>query len=546
LARQLVDARIKRGAKLVTFDVRMSETAAQSDDWYPIKAGTDAIVALAMAHIIVERGLVDNDFIKNKTNVSQSQLKLHLNRYTPEAAERESGVNAKVIEKLALEFASQRPTVAISGGGLSDHENGSQNVRCIHLLNWITGNLGKEGGIFVPRLHEFQPQDINFPIKAIGGIQESSQTWTQFLNESRKIDTYFAFMANPAFSEPENTSILRSFRDDKKVPFLVVMDTHLTETARFADLVLPAATYLEGWGLEIFPRIDNSAILNLRQPAVSLLSTTEALRSPEFEEGKLLESIFRPRGEAKEIGNFCLELSRRIGKDTRAKLPYRNTKDLVLKSVKNMEGCDLEFLKRKGFWIGKLPVADKLKRTEREQSEDRVQRVMIFLSAEKAQYASPMPEYSPIETHKNFGKNEFILTMYKSNLWGKGTINSKWAREIFHENRLWINKNKATQLNISNGDRVRVVSAAGSIDIRVILTNRIHPQSVALAEGFGHDAVGNVAKGKRFKSSDPDTSIIWWTKNGNGENPFSVIERRKDPFGGGYALKDTVVRIEKT
>jgi anaerobic selenocysteine-containing dehydrogenase len=92
---------------------------------------------------------------------------------------------------------------------------------------------------------------------------------------------------------------------------------------------------------------------------------------------------------------------------------------------------------------------------------------------------------------------------------------------------------------------VRVVSSVGALDIRVILTSRIHPRSVALAEGMGHDAVGNVARGIRFKSSDFDTSLIWWAKSGNGVNPYAVIERRKDPFGGGYALKDTVVRIEK-
>jgi len=156
-----------------------------------------------------------------------------------------------------------------------------------------------------------------------------------------------------------------------------------------------------------------------------------------------------------------------------------------------------------------------------------------------------MPVYTPIDTHKDLGGNKFVLTMYKSNLWAKGTTNSKWVREIDHENRLWINKEAASQLNISNGDRVRVVSSVGALEVHVIVTSRIHPNSVALAEGLGHDAVGNVAKGKRFKSSDLDTSLVWWAKAGNGVNPLGVIERQKDPFGGGYALKDTVVRIEK-
>ena len=545
MARQIVDARANRGAKLVTFDVRMSETAAQSDEWYPIRPGTDAIVALAIAHIIVEKDLVDRDFIQKKTNSSFSQLRHHLTQYTPEAAERESGIKAAVIEKIALEFVSQKPAVAITGGGISDHENGMQNVRCISLLNWITGNLEKEGGIFVPPLTDLHPQDIQSLSKTNEEKEKSIRILSQVFDESRKIDTYFAFMANPAFSEPECASISRYFQDENKVPFLVVMDTHLTETARLADLVLPAATYLEGWGLEIFPSIDKRIILNLRQPVVSLLSTAQALRIPEFEEGKLLSDTFHPKGEAKEIGNFSIELSRRLGKDTWEQLPYKNTRDLVMKSVETVEECNFEFLKRNGFWIGKFPAAHDLGHPGMEQSQSFVQRVSISSPIEEDQAYPSMPVYSPVDAHKDLGGNEFILTMYKSNLWAKGTANSKWAREIFHVNRLWINREAAASLDISNGDMVRIVSSVGALDIRVIITSRIHPQSVALAEGLGHDAVGNVAKGKRFKSSDLDTSLIWWTKAGNGVNPYTVIERRKDPFGGGYALKDTVVRIEK-
>jgi anaerobic selenocysteine-containing dehydrogenase len=142
-------------------------------------------------------------------------------------------------------------------------------------------------------------------------------------------------------------------------------------------------------------------------------------------------------------------------------------------------------------------------------------------------------------------KDEFILTTFKSNLWAKGTANSKWAREILHENRLWINKDVAHRLGIKNGDRVRVTSSVGSLISRVLTTHRIHPESVAIAEGLGHSAVGNVAKARRFRSNDLDTNLIWWGRKGNGMNPNEIIERRVDPMGGGLGLKDTRVRIER-
>jgi anaerobic selenocysteine-containing dehydrogenase len=545
MARQLVEARINKGARLITFDVRMSETAAQSDVWYPIQPGTDAIVALAIAHVIVDKELVDSDFIQKKTNSSLNKLRRYLKQYTPEAAEKESGIKASAIKTLAQEFVSQKPAVALAGGGASDHVNGMQNVRCISLLNWITGNLEKKGGIFIPPGLELSPQDIQPRYKTIEEIKNSANNSVQVFDQNHRVDTYFAFMANPAYSEPDCTTISRHFQDEKKVPFFVVMDTHLTETAQLADLVLPATTYLEGWGLEICPSIDEMTILNLRQPVVSLLSTAQALRSPDFGEGKLLEATFHPRGEAKEIGNFSIELSRRLGKDIAEQLPYKNKKEFVKKSVENFEKCDLEFLKRNGFWSGQLPDGYDLRRPGKETSRGFLMRVSISSPSEEDQSFPPMPVYSPVEAHKKLSRNEFILTMYKSNLWAKGTANSKWVREIFHVNRLWINREVAAQLNISNGDMVRIVSSVGALDIRVHITSRIHPQSVALAEGLGHDSVGNVAKGRRFKSSDLDTSLIWWTKDGNGANPYSVIERRNDPFGRGYALKDTVVRVEK-
>jgi anaerobic selenocysteine-containing dehydrogenase len=545
MARQIIDARAEKGARVVTFDVRMSETAAQSDHWYPIQPNTDAIVALAMARVILEKNLADGEFIRTKTNTSLAQLTRHLKPYTLDAAERESGVKADVIEKIALEFASKKPSLAISGGGISDHINGVQNVRCISLLNWITGNLEKDGGIFIPSMTDIFASDERTSPRILAQDRKRTQSLSQLLDENRKIDTYFAVMANPAYSEPHCAAVKSHLQDENRVPYLIVMDTHLTETARIADLILPAATYLEGWGLEIYPNIEGDFILNLRQPAVSLLSTAQALRMPDFEEAKLLENTFRPRGEAKEIGNLSIELARRLGRDIHKRLPFKNTKEFVMRSIQTIGGSDIEYLKQNGFWRGELSMTLNQRTSGKDPLQGPGERVSIFLSEEEGQLFPPMPAYEPVHTPSDLDENEFILTTYKSNLWAQGTANSKWAREIFHENRLWINRKAALRLNITNGESVRVTSDVGTLDVRVLTTSRVHPRSVALAQGLGHDAVGNVAKGRKFKSSDLDTSLIWWTQDGNGVNPHKIIERLRDPFGGGYALKDTVVRIEK-
>jgi len=549
IARRLVHARIEKGARLITFDVRMSETAAKSDSWYPIKAGTDGIVALAMAKVIVEKELADKNFLDQKINCSISKIKHHLSPYTPELAEKESGVRAVDIERLAVEFATRKPSVAIIGGGVSDHENGLQNIRCIALLNWLVGNLEKEGGLFFPRFplnHQGKPSllsDSRLELShTVKGAMELQEIDTQ-------IDTYFAYLSNPAYNDPDCESSARFLKDEKSVPFLVVMDTHLTETAMMADMVLPAATYLEGWSISSAPSLDNIPILNLRQPVVSLLSTAKVLRFPTFDSGKLLEPTFQPLGESREIGNLCLELARRIGGFVSASLPFENTQDYVTKITSSIPGLkkqgSFKTLKRQGFWIDKTLKKGYYLNSGKKSTSNMTQKVKIYSDTLKHNGHPPLPEYQPIASHKEMNSNEFIFTTFKSNLTARGASNSKWAREILHENRLWINKKKADRLGIKNGDKVRVISPVSTLITRVLTTSRIHPRSVAMAEGLGHTAIGNVAKARRFKSKDQDTNLIWWSKEGNGVNPNKIIERRTDPISGGQALKDTKIRIEK-
>ncbi len=547
IARRLIHARVEKGARLITFDVRMSETAAKSDAWYPIKAGTDGIVALAMAKVIVEKGLANKDFMDRKTNYSLAMIKNHLSRYTPEKAAKESSIRATDIEHLAVEFATQKPSVALIGGGVSDHKNGTQNVRSVALLNWLVGNLEKEGGLFYPRFPaslEPKPADLRSRLNSVNnikGIAELKETKT-------RINTYFAYLSNPAYADPDCESTAGLLKDEKTVPFLVVMDTHLTETAMMADMVLPAATYLEGWGVSSAPSLDKVPILNLTQPVVSMLSAAKVLRSPTFDVGKLLEPMFRPRGDAEEVGNVCLELARRIKGRIAKNLPYKNTHDYITRVVSSIPGLKMEGglknLKSRGLWTDKASKSSDYRYNSESELPSLRQKVEIYSNAMKQIGYSPLPDYEPLSVPEK-KKDEFILTTFKSNLWAKGTANSKWVREILHENRLWINKDAAHRLSIKNGDRVRVTSSVGFLISRVLTTHRIHPESVAMAEGLGHSAVGNVAKGKQFRSNDQDTNLIWWDKKGNGVNPNEIIVRQADPIGGGLGLKDTKVRIEK-
>jgi thiosulfate reductase/polysulfide reductase chain A len=533
IARRLVEARLERGTKLITFDVRMSETAAKSDQWHPLRAGADGSLALALAHVIVNKNLADTNFIEQNTNTSIAQLKAHLLPYTPRWAERECGIKAEDIERLATSFATQKPSIALIGGGAIDHENGSQNARCIFLLNALVGNFEKEGGVFFPRIPEVSESQAKFWLEHIIKFNHSHGSIAEI---TKPIDTYFAYLANPAYSDLDSEESARLLSDEKAVRFLVVMDTHMTETARLADLVLPSVTYLEEWGLSLAPSLDRVSVINLTQPAVSLISPAKVLRSPVFEVGKLLEMTFHPRGEAKEIGNLCLELAREIDKDAHKRFPWKNTREYVkeLISILSAQEKDLQSLREEGLW--KSPSQQTLPHPEQLDISDQNLREIGKV---------PLPSYHPIPAHKKKKTGQFVLTTFHPNMNAKGTENSKWAREILHENLLWINKDKALELGIKNGDKVRVTSSVGELETRVLTTERIHPESVALAEGLGHTALGNVAQARRFRSKDRDTQLIWWSEKGKGVNPFQIIEKRADLVAGGLASKDTVVQVQK-
>jgi len=146
-AQRIQKGRFENGAKLVTFDVRMSNTAGNSDEFFMPAPGTDGAIALAMAHTIVEDGLVDREWFDAWVNVTFDQLREHLKPYTPAWAEEISTVPAADIGRIAREFAAagSRATTMCNRGS-SAHVNGYYNDRAIGMLNALVGSVGKKGG----------------------------------------------------------------------------------------------------------------------------------------------------------------------------------------------------------------------------------------------------------------------------------------------------------------------------------------------------------------------------------------------------------------
>ena len=148
-AQRIQRGRFENGAKLVTFDVRMSNTAGNSDEFYMPAPGTDGAVALGMAHTIISEKLYNAEFFKDGANVPLEDLWAEIKQYTPEWAEQTSTIPAGTIRRIAREFAAAAPAATtMCNRGSSAHINGYTNDRCIILLNVLVGSvaaaLGRE------------------------------------------------------------------------------------------------------------------------------------------------------------------------------------------------------------------------------------------------------------------------------------------------------------------------------------------------------------------------------------------------------------------
>ena len=269
-AQRIIDGKMA-GAKLAVMDPRLSNTASMADYWMPTYPGTEAAVLLAMAKIILDENPYDAAFLKDWTNWGELEfdgfsangqtfeatidaLKKHYAQFTPQFAERESGVKAEVIVKIAREIASAGSRFAshLWRGSASGNLGGWQPARALVLLHALTGSIGTEGGHSLNHWNKFvarpfknpPPQahwnELLYPPEWPLCTHEMSFLLPHFLKEGRgRIQAYFTRVFNPVWTYPDGFSWIEMLRDEEKVGLHAALTPTWSETAWFADYVLP-------------------------------------------------------------------------------------------------------------------------------------------------------------------------------------------------------------------------------------------------------------------------------------------------------------------
>lgn len=260
----------KRGTKLIVVDPRREAIADQADYHCRIKPGTDVAFYNAMMQVIIEEGLVDETFVAERTENFEA-LRETVAAYTPERAAKICGVEADTIREVARVFGRARQAILFWGMGISQHVYGTNNARCLISLALLTGNVGKPGaGLhplrgqnnvqgasdagLIPMVYpDYQPvgdPEVRAKFEAAWGRSLSPEPGLTVVEITRaalegRVKGMYILGENPFLSDPNVNKVRAALAN---LEFLVVQDIFLTETAEFADVILPASAYLEKEG----------------------------------------------------------------------------------------------------------------------------------------------------------------------------------------------------------------------------------------------------------------------------------------------------------
>ncbi len=288
----------ERGATVIAIDPIRTRTAAQCDEWIGIRPGTDAALALGMMHVLFERGLEDADYIARHT-LGIEQLRTRVREYPPEHVSRITGIPAETIVSLGERYARARAAFIRVNYGLQRHGGGGMAVRTIACLPALTGHWRREGGgvqlsssaNFPFDKRALERPDLSPPVRTINMIRLGEALTTRDAGVGGPpVRALVVYNSNPASVAPDRNTVLRGLaRDDL---FTVVLEHFQTDTADYADYLLPATTQLEHWDVHL---AYGHHYVTLNQPSIAPLG--EALPNTE---------IFRRLGAAMGLDHPAL------------------------------------------------------------------------------------------------------------------------------------------------------------------------------------------------------------------------------------------------
>jgi formate dehydrogenase major subunit len=470
-AHPVVGARIKqaaiRGMKLVTIDPRRIELAEYGVLHLSPRPGTNAAVMLGLAHVVERDGLMDLDFVARRTEGFEAASELMAD-YTPTEVERITGVPAADLERAAHIYAEAGEGCILWGLGVTEHRYGSEVARLICNLAMMTGKVGRRGSALLPLRGQNNVQgssdmgalpdtftdyrsvadeDVARGFEERWGVsmkREKGYTIPQMFDAAvdGRLKAMYIFGEDVAQTDPDTTHVIAALEN---LEFVVCQDIFETETTKYADVILPAASFLEKEGT--FTNAERR--IQLVAPAIS------------------------PPGSAKPDYQILCDVSAAMGYD----MGYESAED-VLAEISEMTpsfaGVSKETLGRTGL---QWPVAADGTDSPILYEEE------FVVPGGKGQFAA-LP-YKPTETQVDDEFPIVLVTGRRLQHYNAGTMTRRTANlDLFSSDFLEIHPEDAERLWVTDGDVVSVRSAYGRIEIEAKVTEKIEPGHVFTAFHF--------------------------------------------------------------
>ncbi|ELY2471290.1 molybdopterin-dependent oxidoreductase [Cronobacter sakazakii] len=525
----LEQARAKSQARMIVIDPRYTDTAAgREDEWIPIRPGTDAALASAIAWVLITENYVDQPFLDNycvgydeKTLPPGAPANGHYKAYilgdgpdgtakTPAWAAPITGIPEARIIKLAREIGEAKPAFIAQGWGPQRHSNGELACRAIAMLPILTGNVGIHGGNSGAREGSF-----SLPFERMPTLQNpvetsiSMFTWTDAIERGpsmtatadgvrgkEKLDVPIKMIWNYAGNclINQHSQINRTheiLQDDKKCELIVVIDCHMTASARYADILLPDCTASEQMDFALDASCGNMTYVIFADQAIA------------------------PRFECRTIYDITSALAVRMGVGdtfTEGRTQEGWLRHLYAQSQRAIpELPDFDTFRQQGIFKLRDPqghhVAYQAFRENPAANplDTPSGKIEIYSSAladiaahwqlPEGDVIHPLPVYSPgFEQVSDPLRAQYPLQLtgfhYKSRT--HSTYGNVDVLQAACRQQVWINPQDAQARGINDGDPVRVWNARGEARIEAKVTPRIMPGVVALGEGawYQPDAEG--------------------------------------------------------
>jgi anaerobic selenocysteine-containing dehydrogenase len=456
----------KEGARIVVINPIQVKSADFANEYIQVHPGSDGILAMGLAHIILRKGWIDWNFVRESVH-GLEEYALKVKEFTPERVEELTGVSVAEQEELARQISHSQPVTIFLGYGLQRYRGGGNTVRAIDALAAITGNIGKPGS-GVQYAHQYHKGKLNSVF--LDSSRYKARTFPHpFLAEELKaanpaIQLAVVTRSNPLVQQPNSILWREVWRD---IPFKVTLDTMMTETARNSDLILPVTTAFED---EDLVATSWSTVLQLTQRIVD------------------------PHGEAKSEPILFTELAHLLG--LHEEFPYTPERWLehVLSPLEDY-GITLESLRQAPLrapyipevaWStlsfetpsGKIELASDRALVE---YGDRVADPMLTFYKSKTEL--PSEEVSGLRHQEESEFPWYLLTPHPHH-----SIHSQfYETEGFN---IFIHPDLAAKYYLSSGDQALVETKQGQLLARVSVSEDIHPRTVVLPEGNTVDSFG--------------------------------------------------------